>query len=132
MVHVDMEDPRVGAAEGLPLFLEHGGNAPYLDHVSTALRLLYEGMESAPAAYAVLDEAGLLTPVTLTIDVSEERRYTVPDVLVVDVERLAELAGESLERLYRSGLIRLAILVAASLGNVRQLIELKAREGLPA
>lgn len=127
MVHVDMEDPRVGAAEGLPLFLEHGGNAPYLDHVSGVLRLLYEGMESAPAAYAALDEAGLLAPVTLTVDVSEERRYTVPDVLVVDVERLAGLAGESLERLYRSGLIRLAILVAASLGNVRQLIDLKSR-----
>ena len=127
MVHVDMDDPRVGDDDGLPLFLEHGGNAPYLDHISGVLRLLLEGMESSPAALAALDEAGLLAPVTLTIDVSEDRRYTVPDVLVVDMEALAGLAGEPLERLHRSGVLRLAILAAASLGNIQQLI---ARKGL--
>jgi hypothetical protein len=127
MIHVDMDDPRVGDGEGLPLFLEHGGNAPYLDHISGVLRLLYQEMESAPAFYAALDEAGLLTPVTLTIDVSEDRRYTVPDVLVVDVERLAALTGEPLERLHRSGMLRLAILAMASLGNVQQLIARKQK-----
>jgi hypothetical protein len=127
MLHVDRDDPRVGDDDGLPLFLEHGGNTPYLEHVTGVLRLLYEGMESAPAAYAALDDAELLTPVTLTIDISEERRYTVPDVLVVDVERLAALTGEPLERLHHSGILRLAILAAASLGNVQQLIARKQR-----
>ena len=127
MIHVDMDDPRVGDGEGLPLFLEHGGNAPYLNLISGVLRLLYQEMESAPAAYAALDEAGLLAPVTLSIDVSEDRRYTVPDVLVVDVERLAALTGEPLERLYGSGILRLAILAAASLGNVQQLIARKQK-----
>lgn len=125
MVHVDMDDPRVGVEEGLPLFLEHGGNAPYLEHISGVLRLLYEEMESAPAFYGALDEAGLLTPVTLSIDVREDRRYTVPDVLVVDVERLAALTGELLERLHRSGILRLVVLAVASLGNVQQLIARK-------
>ena len=125
MLHVDMDDPRVGDDAGLPLFLEHGGNTPYLEHVTGVLRLLYDGIETAPAAYAALDEAGLLTPVTLTIDVSEERRYTVPDVLVVDIERLAALTGAPLDRLHRSGILRLAILAAASLGNVQQLIARK-------
>ena len=125
MIHADLDDPRVGDDQGLPLFLQHGGNAPYLDHVSAVLRLLYQGMESAPAAYAALDEAGLLAPVTLTIDVSEERQYTVPDVLVIDIEALAGIAGEPLERLHRTGVLRLAILAAASLGNVQQLIARK-------
>lgn len=125
MIHVDMDDPRVGDAAGLPLFREHGGNAPYLDHISEVLRLLYQEMERAPAFYAMLDEAELLTPVTLTIDVSEDRRYTVPDVLVVDAERLAALTGEPLERLYRSGVLQLAILATASLGNIQQLIARK-------
>ena len=127
MIHVDMDDPRVGDGEGLPLFLEHGGNAPYLNHISGVLRLLYQEMENAPAAYAALDEAGLIAPVTLTIDVSEDRRYTVPDVLVVDVERLAALTGEPLERLHRSGVLRHAILAAASLGNVQQQIARKQK-----
>jgi hypothetical protein len=125
MVHVDMDDPRVGQDEGLPLFLEHGGNAAYLNHISGVLRLLYSEIESAPAFYAALDEAGLLAPVTLTIDISEERQYTVPDVLVVDIERLSTLTGETLERLYGSGILRLAILAAASLGNIQQLIARK-------
>lgn len=125
MVHVDLDDPRVGSADGLPLFLEHGGNSPYLDHVTGVLRLLYQEMERAPAFYAALDDAGLLTGVTLSIDVSEEQRYTVPDVLVVDVEHLAALGGETLEQLHRSGMLRLATLAAASLGNVQQLIARK-------
>jgi hypothetical protein len=127
MIHVDMDDPRVGESAGLSLFLEHGGNTPYLNHISGVLQLLYQEMESAPAAYAALDAAGLLTPVTLTIDVSEDRRYTLPDVLVVDVERLAAVTGEPLERLYGSGILRLAILAAASLGNVQQLIARKQK-----
>jgi hypothetical protein len=122
MLQVDLDDPRVGDPAGLPLFLEHGGNTPYLDHVTGVLRLLYEGMDTAPAAYAALDEAGLLAPVTLTIDVSDERRYTVPDVLVVDLEQLAALSGAPLEQLHRSGILRLAILAASSLGNIQQLI----------
>jgi len=125
MLQVDLDDTRVGGDAGLPLFLEHGGNTPYLDHVTGVLRLLYEGMDTAPAAYAALDEAGLLTPVTLTVDVSEERRYTIPDVLVVDMEQMAALTGEPLERLHASGVLRLAILAAASLGNIQQLIARK-------
>jgi hypothetical protein len=125
MIHIDMDDPRVGDDEGLPLFLKHGGNAPYLNRISGVLRLLYQETENAPAVYAALDQAGLLADVTLSIDVSEERRYTVPDVLVVDVERLASLTGALLERLHASGILRLAILAAASLGNVQQLISRK-------
>ncbi|TXC71202.1 SapC family protein [Sphingomonas ginsenosidivorax] len=125
MLHVDFDDPRVDDESGLPLFLEHGGNTPYLDHVTGVLRLLYEGMQTAPAVYAALDDAGLLTTVTLTVDVSEESRYTIPDVLVVDTERLAALTGDTLERLHRSGVLPLAILAAASLGNIQELIARK-------
>ena len=51
----------------------------------------------------------------------------MPDVLVVDVERLAALTGEPLERLHHAGILRLAILAAASLANVQQLIARKQR-----
>ena len=49
----------------------------------------------------------------------------LPDVLVIDVERHAALTGEPLERLHRSGLLRLATLATASLGNIQQLIARK-------
>jgi len=49
----------------------------------------------------------------------------VPDVLVVDMEQLAGLRGAQLEQLHSTGLLRLATLAAASLGNVQQLIARK-------
>lgn len=127
MIHVEVDDPRVGIGEGegLPLFLPHGGNAPYLDHIAGVLRLAYTGSEGAPGVYGGFEEAGLFVPVTLSIDVSDELRYTVPDVLVIDREALAALNGEPLERLHGAGLVPLAVLAAASLGNVQQLIDRK-------
>jgi len=49
----------------------------------------------------------------------------LPEVLVVDVERLAALTGEALEQVYGTGIVRLAILAAASLGNIQHLIARK-------
>lgn len=128
MVQVDLDDPRVGDPAGLPLFLKHGGHSAYLEQMSGVLRVLYQGLENGPAAWAALEEAGLLADVTFNVDVSEERRYVIGDVLVIDTAALAALTGEPLERLHRSGLLRLAILAAASLGNVQHLISLKNRK----
>ena len=60
MIHVDLDDPRVGAPDGLPVFREHGGNAPLLNHMAEVLRVIYQGMESASAIYAAWQDAGLL------------------------------------------------------------------------
>lgn len=125
MIYIDMDDPRVGHPDGHPLFLEHGGNAPYLEHIADVLQMLFQDMERAPALYQMLDDAELLVPVTLSVEVSEALRYSIPDVLVVDAERLAALTGEQLETLYRSGAVQFAIMAAASLGNIQSLISRK-------
>jgi hypothetical protein len=44
VIHVDLDDPRVNEAEGEPVFLEHGGNSPYLQHIAVTLRGIQEGM----------------------------------------------------------------------------------------
>jgi hypothetical protein len=123
-IHVDLDDPRVGQ-EGFPLFLEHGGNAPYLDHVAAVLRVLYEGVETAPAVYDALAESGLLQPITMQIQISDDQAYDLPDLYAIDQQALADLSGEALERLHRTGLLRAAIMAASSLGNVQHLIALK-------
>jgi hypothetical protein len=127
-IQVDLDDPRVGAEDGLPLFLDHGGNAPYLDHIAGVLRVIYEGVEGAPAFYAELDQAGLLQPITMQISLSDEQGYELPDLFVIDQEALAGLEGETLARLHRSGVLRAATMAAASLGNVQRLIDLKNRK----
>ncbi|WP_294395048.1 SapC family protein [uncultured Sphingomonas sp.] len=126
-IHLDLDDLRVGVEDGLPLFLEHGGNAPYLDHVAAVLRVLFEGVETAPQVYAEYERAGLLQPVALEIRLDDERGYDLTDVYTIDQQALTDLSGEALDRLHRSGLLRAAIMAASSLGNVSHLIDRKNR-----
>jgi len=128
MVHVDLDDPRVGDDAGLPLFLPHGGDAPYLQHVSAALRTIYEGAQQARTINAQLAAAGLLRDVVLEIDLGDEGGYNVPGVLAIDEGALAALPDAEVVRLHRTGLLRLATMAAASLSNVSRLIELKNKQ----
>ena len=128
MIHVDLDDPRISRAEGLPLFLPQGGNSPYLERASEVLRAIYTGHELSGPMFAAFDEAKLIEPVRLEVKLSEERSYELPGFYSIVEARLAELSGEALERLNRSGFLRLAILAASSLGNIQRLIELKNRK----
>ncbi|AHE57318.1 SapC family protein [Sphingomonas sanxanigenens] len=127
MIHVDLDDRRIGRDEGVPLFLPQGGNAPALERVSATLRTIYVGMEMAQPLYAAWDAHGLLEPVELDVALDEERHYAVPGVHAVVEHRLAALPGAALEALNRAGFLRPAMLASASLGNVHRLIDLKRR-----
>lgn len=126
MLHVDPEHPRVDPA-GEPVFRDQGGNAPVLDRAIAALQRVYAGREAEPVLYAALDEAGLIAPVTLRLDLDDGRRASVPDVFTVAPDRLAALGGEALERLHRADHLRAAVWLASSLENVRALLDRKLR-----
>ena len=127
MIHIDLDHPRVGASEGEPLFLRHGGNAPYLEHVTEVLRLIYTGLEVSKPMFAAFAELGLLRPVSIEAQLSDDERYLLADFHAIDEARLAALDGAGLERLHKAGFLRAAVLAAASLGNVTRLIEMKNR-----
>lgn len=122
-VTVDRADPRVGAAGGEPLFLRHGGQAPYLRHIIAVLDALKRGRDSAAPFFAALARHGLIRPVTMELAIDDDTQYVVPDVFTVDADRLATLDGDALAGLHRSGVLRAATMAAASLDNVAQLIE---------
>lgn len=129
MIMVDLDHPRIcnGTGGGVPVFLEHGGNSPYLEHVIRVLGRIHDGMEMAGTLYGALAEAGLVEPVTAELRLSDTETYTVPDLFAISEERLAALDGASLERLNRAGYLGAAFLMAASLGNVSRLIDMKRR-----
>ncbi|TCP35063.1 SapC family protein [Sphingomonas sp. BK235] len=128
MIHVDLDDPRVGADDGLPMFLPQGGDAPYLQHVAAALRVIYQGMQDARAVNAELAAAGLLREVVMQIDLGDDAGYDLPGLLAIDEAALAALPDATLARLHRAGLLRVATMAAASIANVPRLIELKNRK----
>jgi hypothetical protein len=125
MIHIDLDHPRVSRSEGEPLFRDHGGNAPYLDHAARVLQVIYAGAEIAPAMYAAFDAAGLIAPVTLAIELGEGRTYRVPDCHTIDLEAFARLDGAALAALNARDFLRAAVGLSSSLGNVARLIELK-------
>jgi len=125
MIRIDLDHPRVSRSEGEPLFLRHGGNSPYLDHVAGVLRTIYRGIELAPRMFAAFEEAGLIVPVEVGVQLNQDERYVLPDYHGVSGERLAALEGAALDRLHRSGFLYPAFLVLASMSNVDRLIARK-------
>lgn len=125
VIFVDLDDPRVSRTDGQPLFLQHGGNSPYLQHVSHMLKVINRGTEIARPMFAAFQEAGLMEPASLDIQLDEHTVYKVPDVYSINDQKLASLNGEVLERLHSAGYLRAAYLALASLPNVSRLIEMK-------
>ena len=129
MIHIDLDHPRVSRSEGEPLFRDHGGNAPYLDHVARVLQVIYAGAEIAPTMFAAFEAAGLIAPVTLAIDLPDGRKYRVPDCHTIDAGAFTRLDAAALAALNTRDFLRTAVWLGSSLGNVARLIELKAGDG---
>lgn len=125
MIHVDLADPRVSRSDGEPVFLDHGGNAPYLDHVGGVLRTIFAGDQVSPVMAAAFADAGLFEAATLELEIGDGRRYAIPDVYLVSAARFATLDGATLASLNAQDFLRCAVWAITSLGNISALIERK-------
>ena len=128
MIHIDLDHPRVSRTDGLSLFLPHGGNAPYLEHIAGILRTIYAGIEANQPMFDAFEEAGLIEPIAVEVELDETRKYVLPDLFTIARGTLAQLDGARLERLNASGFLPLAFFVVASMGNMSRLIDLKNRK----
>lgn len=125
VVYVDLDDPRIGREEGLPLFLPQGGSAPFLQRISQVLRAISVGLEMEDQMFAAFETANLIEQASLDVQLDRHTAFQIPGVYSINQERLYALAGQELERLHQSGFLRLAVLAQASLSNVSRLIEIK-------
>jgi hypothetical protein len=129
VIHVDMESPRVSNTEGERVFLDLGGNSPYLEHVATILKGINQGLDVSKAMFAAFTAADLIEPMKLEIKFAEEQ-YNLVGLHTINREKLASLDAETLHRLHRAGFLQAAFLVVNSLGNVQRLVERKQRRRL--
>lgn len=125
VVHLDVEHPRVNDSEGKAVFLEYGGMSPYLERINQLLQRIYEGMQISDAMFEAFSALDLIEPVTLEIEINEREQYRLQGNYTINAEKLAQLQGDDLLRLHRSGFLRCAYLAIESLGNVQRLIQLK-------
>jgi hypothetical protein len=128
MIHVDLDHPRISKTEGEPVFLSHGGNSPYLNRIAQTLRSIHQGAELSRPMFAALEAEELIEPVNVEIALDDRTQYKLPDLFTIGEDKLARLDGASLERLHRTGFLRLAFCVVSSLGNVSRLIDMKNKK----
>lgn len=125
VVYVDLEHPRVSETEGRPLFLEFGGNSPYLDYMTKVLSTIHQGTEIGNAMFGAFDELGLIEPLTVNIDLKNGDKHRLDGYHTINEEKLANLTGADLEKLNRAGYLQGAFLILSSHANLQKLIEIK-------
>lgn len=128
MIHVDLDHPRVSRTEGERVFLDQGGNSPYLNHIASVLGGIHDGIDVSKAMFTAFSELDLIEPVKLEIKVNAEQGYDVVGLHTIDRQKLAALDGESLKRLNHAGFLHGAFLVISSMSNVKRLVAIKQRQ----
>lgn len=124
-IHIDMDNPKVGHEEGYPLFLEHGGNSPYLEHIANLLKIIHQGIAAQNLMFNVFAEMDLIEPVNIDIDLHDGEGYRLMGHYTINEEKLATLSGDQLQKLSKLGFLPLAYAVVASITNIKHLTEKK-------
>ncbi|QEY17753.1 peptide ABC transporter permease [Cellvibrio sp. KY-GH-1] len=128
MVHIDMNHPKVVSEAGYKLFLDGGGNSTYLNQVSKTLEIINDGIALNKKMFDIFSRHELLESVVLDIEFQNQNKLKMSGFETVSLKRLADLDGTALEELNRSGFLQSAYFIAASLSNVRKLIDWKNRK----
>jgi SapC len=123
VIHLDLNSPRVSRTEGLPVFLEHGGNSPFLDRVGGLLASIDEGLTLVAPFVAALKEHNLLESFVLDIDFSDGSRNRFAGFHAIQEERLNALDGAALASLHQKGFLSAIYMTIASFSRFRDLIE---------
>ena len=127
VVHVDLDSPRITAADGQAVFLQHGGTTEYLERINSVLLAIHEGLQSTPSFIAGLMEHQLLEPFVFEVELEDGSTHRLAGLYTIHEERLSQLNGAALERLSRSGYLQAIYMAVASMSNLRALVERRSR-----
>ena len=127
VITVDMDSPRVNTERGEPVFLEHGGNSPYIEQVGSILKVLHEGVKSGELFYTVLAELDLFESFVLDVQLEDGSENRMSGFYTINEDRLKELEPEHLAMLNRRGYLEAIYMVIASMSHLADLIDRKNR-----
>jgi hypothetical protein len=128
MVNIDMNHPKATCENGPKLFLENGGHSIYLNHISKNLEIINEGMHSTKLMFDAFNKHQLMDPVVLDIEFHNQINLNISGFETINLEKLSRLNGAALEELNTSGFLQAAYFIAASMSNIRKLIDWKNRK----
>lgn len=124
MIHVDMDNPRISKSgdEGVAVFLEHGGNSDYLEHINSALSAIYAGIDVNKRMLEAFDKLGLIEAFDIELKLNNGSINKLSGFYTIHEEKLAALTEKDAFGLYKSGFLEPAYLIIASLVNVKKLL----------
>lgn len=128
VIHIDMENPRVGTKNGQSLFLAFGGDSSYLENIMKTLQIIHRGSEIGETFFSALDAMELFEPVNIEISLSSNSNINFSDYFTINKDKFEQLDGDSLEKLNKMGALGLIYFALASLGNFNKLLRLKNKK----
>ena len=123
VIHIDLDSPRVSRTEGQPVFLEHGGNSPFLDRVGNLLAAIDDGLALNAAFVAALREHNLLESFALDIQFPDNTHSRFTGFHAIQEDRLEKLDGAALAALHQKGFLSAIYMTIASFSRFRDLID---------
>ncbi len=127
VVHIDMDSPRVSETEGVAVFLEHGGQSPYLEHINSVLQAIHDGYSQNKRFSESLRALELLEPFSLEFELKDGSKKKLSGLYTLNEDVLKMLDAVALEKLHANGFLESVFMVMASIGNFRTLIDRKNR-----
>jgi hypothetical protein len=124
---IDLDNPRVGAADGEALFTEDGEPTPYLESIKYAFRELKPGQETTKVFIDTLLGRKLIEPIDIDLAFDDGTRRDLQGLYTISQDTLRGLPDDVVLNLFRRGYLHLIYLMVASLQQVSVLAQRKNR-----
>lgn len=125
VIHIDMDSPRISQTSGEAVFLEHGGNTPYLEQVCRMMDALHTGINVEKAMFEAYLELDLIEPFTLDVQLNDSSKHQLLGYYTINQEKLNTLSSENIGKLHSTGLLQPAFMAISSLNKIQGLINRK-------
>ncbi|MCH8536806.1 MAG: SapC family protein [Alkalimonas sp.] len=125
VIHLDTAHPKVSRTTGEALFLEFGGNSPYLQRVAEQLETLHHGMTDAKQFSQQLLALELIESFVLDVTLNNDQQHSLHGFYTINEPRLAQLSGEQLAQLQQAGYLDAIYMMLASQSQFARLIGFK-------
>ena len=127
VVHVDLDHPKVSTSDGEPVFLEHGGESPLLERITSVLMTIHMGAEANETFSKLLVGLDLIESSTMEFVLDNGEKHTLSGLYIINEDRLRGLNGAALEALHGKGYLQAVYMMLASMPNFRRLADRKSR-----
>ena len=122
---IDLDDPRVDAEAGKPLFTAQGQPSRYLQRIIWAFQDLHPGIERTRIFIARMLELNLVEPVDIEVEFEDGTLRHCEGLYTINQEVLTRISDAVAIELFRRGYLALIHMMIASLKQVRVMARTK-------